>query len=641
MIIPPLDAPFVRAGEWLLTTDVDGLKKAGVPEANLRNVWINLKRFRVKCATVNAQCLLLSQIKRKQYLKAPNKPAPVDPAKEEHMWKMRDYCAHDLMKTEESYNKQLQILDEVLFSKLLADCHKKNPVLTEEEVKLVFSDIQVLHSVSTSFLESLKNCFKTWDNKTSLLGKVVKGMTQFFRVYADYVRNYDKAIVFLSTLPRNSKLSEFFMENVTNKPELGCNLTLSDLLIVPVQRIPRYPLLLKDIIKYTPQSHPDYANLNEALDGIAKLADWVNENVRKNQSQRVLMRIQSELEGMEEALMTASRIFVKEGEVVELSETEKPRRRVFLLFNDVLIIADPKYDGPFFANTSAPVPSDAGDGLVNILGGDFGTIHGTKKVKARFQWQNTYRLLDIKVEDEPPFSAEFSSCLALRLLKKDKKVIYAAKSVEVRDEWKRTLEETITQQVELEAKKDELRDKAAIPKAEQVKAMLGAQYFSLTNPLTSRRKTRDTVWRTLPAEEKEKVAQDALAYVKMLQEEASKTDKGQIAPKFGTFSMVQMKNLREQEEVEKAESLRVRSHGYNKRASILSDSEMSIAFGCPSEATSTVDTLSETSGHQHKKKEKTKDKKKVEDGKKEENSEQKDDKKAKEKEKHHHHHQEK
>jgi len=653
LVFPPLNCPTMKAGEWLLTADREALKKAGMPESHLKIALVSLNRFRLKCATVNAQSLLSCRLRRKEFVDAPNKPAPKAISEEERMWKMRDLVAHDVMKTEETYNKQLKILDEVLFTPLLNESSKKNPILTEEEVRIVFSDIKVIHTISTSFLESLKICFANWDNKKSLLGAVFQKMVDFFRVYADYVRNYDKAVGFLATLSRTSKLSAFFKANVTDNAELDCNLTLSDLLIAPVQRIPRYPLLLKDVIKYTPPTHPDYKNLNDALEGIQKLADWVNENIRNGQSQRVLVRLQKELVGLEEPLLIASRLFIKQGEVVELSETEKPRRRVFLLFNDILIIADPKYDGPFYANTVAPTVADAGDGVVNVLGGDFGTIHGTKKIKARFQWFRTYRLLEIRVEDEPPFSAEFATCFAVRVLKKNKKLIYAAENVEVRDSWKKNLEEQITKQVDLESKKDEIRDKAALPKAELVKAMFGAQYTSLTKNRASRRGTRDstTFWRKLSVEEKESVAKEAMEYVKMVRDNSGNhEDQG---AKFGTFSMTQMKVLRETDAPERAESLRVRSTA--ARASILSESDASIAFGPPSETNSMCDDFSESS-FSRKKEKKRRDKKKEGDDKKKDDEKiegedkKKDDDKLQEgkteekekgKEKRHHHHHEK
>ena len=37
------------------------------------------------------------------------------------------------------------------------------------------------------------------------------------------------------------------------------------LLITPIQRVPRYVLLLKELIKHTPATHPDHADLKKAL----------------------------------------------------------------------------------------------------------------------------------------------------------------------------------------------------------------------------------------------------------------------------------------------------------------------------------------------------------------------------------------
>lgn len=51
--------------------------------------------------------------------------------------------------------------------------------------------------------------------------------------------------------------------------------TLRSLLIMPVQRIPRYNLLLQELLKETPDSHPDFANLTDALDSMRKVAEHV------------------------------------------------------------------------------------------------------------------------------------------------------------------------------------------------------------------------------------------------------------------------------------------------------------------------------------------------------------------------------
>ena len=56
-------------------------------------------------------------------------------------------------------------------------------------------------------------------------------------------------------------------------------LRLNALLITPVQRIPRYKMLLEDVIKNTPDCHPDKKSLKEALEQIDALAWHINEQV--------------------------------------------------------------------------------------------------------------------------------------------------------------------------------------------------------------------------------------------------------------------------------------------------------------------------------------------------------------------------
>ena len=66
------------------------------------------------------------------------------------------------------------------------------------------------------------------------------------------------------------------------KPE-SRGLDLFAFLIKPVQRICKYPLLLKELSKYTSDDHSDYADLKQAFDEIADLVDFINESKRKRE----------------------------------------------------------------------------------------------------------------------------------------------------------------------------------------------------------------------------------------------------------------------------------------------------------------------------------------------------------------------
>ena len=46
--------------------------------------------------------------------------------------------------------------------------------------------------------------------------------------------------------------------------------TLDDLLITPIQRLPRYQMFLKELIHLTPTTHTDYDHLVLALDRLTQ-----------------------------------------------------------------------------------------------------------------------------------------------------------------------------------------------------------------------------------------------------------------------------------------------------------------------------------------------------------------------------------
>jgi hypothetical protein len=53
--------------------------------------------------------------------------------------------------------------------------------------------------------------------------------------------------------------------------------------IMPVQRIPRYLLLLKDILKYTPKESPDAAAMVDAIEDIDKMLKDLNSKIDREQ----------------------------------------------------------------------------------------------------------------------------------------------------------------------------------------------------------------------------------------------------------------------------------------------------------------------------------------------------------------------
>jgi predicted nucleic acid-binding Zn-ribbon protein len=61
---------------------------------------------------------------------------------------------------------------------------------------------------------------------------------------------------------------------------------------MPVQRIPRYRMLLQELQKRTPPNHVDYAAIEVALGEVNKVAQYVNESKRKEENNVIVFHVQ-------------------------------------------------------------------------------------------------------------------------------------------------------------------------------------------------------------------------------------------------------------------------------------------------------------------------------------------------------------
>lgn len=75
-------------------------------------------------------------------------------------------------------------------------------------------------------------------------------------------------------------------------------LHLGALLILPIQRIPRYVLLLQDLLRHTESGHPDHADLVQALKDMRQVADYINEKKREAEALNLVVRIQERIHNL-------------------------------------------------------------------------------------------------------------------------------------------------------------------------------------------------------------------------------------------------------------------------------------------------------------------------------------------------------
>ena len=75
---------------------------------------------------------------------------------------------------------------------------------------------------------------------------------------------------------------------------------MGSFIIMPVQRIPRYILLLKSLSKRTPSLHPKATKLEVALAQTKRTADVINERKRQAENANKILELKDALEGLPE-----------------------------------------------------------------------------------------------------------------------------------------------------------------------------------------------------------------------------------------------------------------------------------------------------------------------------------------------------
>ena len=174
------------------------------------------------------------------------------------------------------------------------------------------------------------------------MGEIFLKLGPYLKLYTEYTNNYNNALNAFGRMEKSSKFRSIMKQcDATAAEKSGRTDGLSSYLIMPIQRIPRYEMLLKELVKNTGEAHPDYLSLTSAVEQIRGVASHVNERKRDAERRELLYKIQYKLfEGDSDrlALVTTNRELVKEGPVGKAG-------LYLFLFNDGVLVGREKKKG--------------------------------------------------------------------------------------------------------------------------------------------------------------------------------------------------------------------------------------------------------------------------------------------------------
>jgi len=212
-------------------------------------------------------------------------PAATPGSEEEEKQKRnRKHAVSEIFTTEETYLRSLKIVIESFSRRLSLETN----MITSADLELLFSNVDVLFATNLKFFQALLARLSEYKNDYSAckIGDIFVEYADSFLVYTDYVNKFDSALEVLQRNQANPKFSKFLQKIMA---EGKIPLDLGAYLINPVQRLPRYELLLREVVKHTPEGHIDYQSVNEAQATLKEVNERINQN-KRDQEMRTKVR---------------------------------------------------------------------------------------------------------------------------------------------------------------------------------------------------------------------------------------------------------------------------------------------------------------------------------------------------------------
>ncbi|OZC09639.1 hypothetical protein X798_03333 [Onchocerca flexuosa] len=134
-------------------------------------------------------------------------------------------------------------------------------------------------------------------------------------------------------------------------------LDLDSLLISPIQRVPRYELIVKQIIKHTSVEHADYDSLLVAQKYIHELATKINRQKEESEEMEQRLReIEAIVDGLDD-LVTTGRSFNRYDVVTVLGVNQNKQRCLFLMSDQIIVTnvrgkSSPSFHSPDFLDNN-------------------------------------------------------------------------------------------------------------------------------------------------------------------------------------------------------------------------------------------------------------------------------------------------
>eukprot|EP00049_Salpingoeca_infusionum_P022809 m.8887 g.8887 ORF g.8887 m.8887 type:complete len:1061 (-) comp5406_c0_seq1:39-3221(-) len=262
--------------------------------------------------------------------------------KAKHAERLR-FTYDELVETEAGFLDVLSVIDRFFRAPLEQLATSSPDLISKQTVNLIFDNLDTLQELHANVFVALKG-------DPTLSCRFFSEHKKDFLIYAEYC----------AAIPTNRgrledlcKRREFADKLAAMQRKSQQRFELKDLLSVPMQRVLRYPLLIRELVKLTPPESPSAPLLELAHESTQDVAKFLNEAKRDQENLELIRHLQSTLRDYNVGpgcvpLEWYGKYLMDSDVKVKLESDTRTQRRYLFLFSRAILVCKSRYTGHSF-----------------------------------------------------------------------------------------------------------------------------------------------------------------------------------------------------------------------------------------------------------------------------------------------------
>ncbi|XP_074614925.1 proto-oncogene vav-like isoform X1 [Acropora palmata] len=252
------------------------------------------------------------------------------PERQTSIEEKRKYIVAEILETEKSYVDALKMIQEHFIKRLQ---------ISPDDKSRIFVNIEDLLITHTKFVEKLEKACDEGGVEISIL--FIDFKDELLK-YGKYCTQMPEAQIYIDYLSKTDPKFKDSLEECQRRAK--SKFALRSLLVVPFQRVLKYPLLIQELNKQTRSTHTDKKGLEKALATVQDVAKYINQLKRDDENLRSVQDVQESLSSEVDIQLVNFGHLIKDGELLVKVSDQPPKKRHAFLFDKAFIICKAKSD---------------------------------------------------------------------------------------------------------------------------------------------------------------------------------------------------------------------------------------------------------------------------------------------------------